>query len=313
MAMKTPFPYFTRDLTRRFVELREKCRSLQGYEAGRGRDTGGHVIEMSTLSDRAALAPLWVEYVKNIEDDLDGLQQAIKRLQELHEKHLRITFEDQADQEQEIDIRTREITDRIFVTQKKIKNLGAAKSAEVKETTSKPEEIAMRKNIQKKLAIELQETSQNFKNVQQSYLLKLQDLNSGSKDTLLESQKAKTGPRQEEGINLVRRGFNERQLVMVENQDQLVEERHREIEKLARSINELAQIFQDLAVLVVEQGTILDRIDYNIEQVVVSVEKAVVELEKAEDHQKSSKTKLCILLLIVLIIIFTIVLVLRKM
>lgn len=85
--------------------------------------------------------------------------------------------------------------------------------------------------------------------------------------------------------------------------------RNAEIVKIAKSIEELAQIFRELAVLVIDQGTILDRIDYNMENAVEHAKEGMKQLEQAEDHQKSSMSVKCILVLVALIIIMVSILI----
>jgi len=67
-------------------------------------------------------------------------------------------------------------------------------------------------------------------------------------------------------------------------------------------------LFKDLAVLLVEQGTILDRIDYNIESTRDNVERSINELEQAEQYQKKTGFKMCMVFLLIIIIGLTIAL-----
>ncbi len=60
-----------------------------------------------------------------------------------------------------------------------------------------------------------------------------------------------------------------------------------------------------------KKGTILDRIDYNIEQVVTHTHQAAEELVQGEKYQKSSRNKMCILLLIVVVVALVLFLVAR--
>ena len=81
---------------------------------------------------------------------------------------------------------------------------------------------------------------------------------------------------------------------------------------LAKSAQELAQIFKDLNQLVIEQGTIVDRIDYNMDQAVTKVKEGLQQVVKAEEHKKSNRPGMIIMVLILIIILFGYLLYLKK-
>ena len=66
---------------------------------------------------------------------------------------------------------------------------------------------------------------------------------------------------------------------------------------------------QDLAVLVNDQGVMLDDIESNIERVADRTGAAGGELLKAERYQRSSRNKLCIILLVVAFVLAVIIIV----
>lgn len=68
-------------------------------------------------------------------------------------------------------------------------------------------------------------------------------------------------------------------------------------------------LLQDLAVLVNDQGVMLDDIESNIERVADRTKAAGGELQKAERYQRSSRNKMCIILLVVAFVLAIIIIV----
>ena len=83
----------------------------------------------------------------------------------------------------------------------------------------------------------------------------------------------------------------------------LIEEREQDIKVIQHQIGEVNEIFQDLAVLVTEQGEMVDDIEANIVTTYGTTSNARKELETAAKHQKSTRTKLCIITVIVVVVV----------
>ena len=81
-----------------------------------------------------------------------------------------------------------------------------------------------------------------------------------------------------------------------------VQSKHKEIQKLERSINELHQLFVDMAILVEAQGELINQIEANVDSATAYTAKGVKQLEKANEYQKKSRKKMCILLICVLVV-----------
>jgi len=165
------------------------------------------------------------------------------------------------------------------------------------------EEAMIGTNIQKSLAMKLQELSVEFRQKQRKYLADVQSQKGGA---LAETES-------KFGIDLNEKekqyGFNQTQLAVVDDLHEAVQSRDKEIAQIAQSIEELGSIFKELAVLVIDQGTILDRIDYNMEAVVEHTKEGIQQLEKAEKHQKSARPMKCIIALSIIIVILLLILV----
>lgn len=151
------------------------------------------------------------------------------------------------------------------------------------------DDMSIRKNIQRKLAVRLKEITQKHKLIQKSYMdnIQLKPLDepeqAGGLFDEKESEFSVVAKVREEGINV-----------------------------LLTNITELAIIFKELNTLVLDQGTILDRIDYNLSQSKENTSKAVKELKKAEDHQNCSRAGSCLLFLIVAIVVLLLLLIYKN-
>jgi len=104
------------------------------------------------------------------------------------------------------------------------------------------------------------------------------------------------------------------QLMQIEGerdfQNALIEEREEGIKQIETTIQEVNEIFIDLATLVNEQSPMIDNIESHIDSAVSNVSRGVVELRQAADYQKSTRTKMCCLVVIILAIVGVVVVVL---
>ena len=115
----------------------------------------------------------------------------------------------------------------------------------------------------------------------------------------------------------------------VEFNEQLIAEREEDLKEIERSILEVNEIFRDLGTLVHEQGHMLgeelfiaahlmnqflisptDNIESNVQDVTINMENATGELRQASKWQKSTRNKLCCLMLIFAVIAVVLILIL---
>lgn len=82
----------------------------------------------------------------------------------------------------------------------------------------------------------------------------------------------------------------------------LIQERESSIRQLEADITDINDIFKDLAVMVHEQGDMIDSIEANVENADVSVQNATQQLSRAADYQRSSRKKICILIVVLLVV-----------
>lgn len=294
----------TRNLTKRFVELRSAAKASKSLGMKDNESDGeGKLLSSQNSRDstdwknRHTLPPEWVEKIDVVEEDITKIKSRMDQLSALHTKRLMVNFEtDESAQEREIESKTREITDLFHHAEGILK----AFSKKTENSGITAAERQMRKNIQMNIAKRLQNLGMTFRANQKQYMGRLnsQKKGGGSQlDFLTESEKKVAAG------DFVDSGFTVAQMTALEDVEQLVNDRDEEIVKIAKSIEELAAIFKELAVLVIDQGTILDRIDYNMENAVEHAKEGITHLEKAEEHQKNALSVKCIILLVVLIII----------
>ena len=156
---------------------------------------------------------------------------------------------------------------------------------------------AVRRNIERKCAQQLQDLSNEFRRGHNNFLKKLkgQEIEDFRPDLKLGGGGAGTSGGggggffdDEPAEGQVDPRFNAAQTLQLVMAEQMTEERERAINQVASSVTELAEIFKEIQVLVIDQGTILDRIDYNIEQAADRVTSAVVELNKANEYDRDA-------------------------
>eukprot|EP01116_Phalansterium_solitarium_P003880 TRINITY_DN14712_c0_g1_i1.p1 TRINITY_DN14712_c0_g1~~TRINITY_DN14712_c0_g1_i1.p1 ORF type:complete len:316 (+),score=73.97 TRINITY_DN14712_c0_g1_i1:103-1050(+) len=305
----------TRNRTVFFVQCRNDRKATRGHVRSRASTSGRedrdsllkNAVELDDLEAggvggalRDKLPPSWMLQVDDVNYDIAAIKQKLVELGQMHKKHLlpQIEADELGDDEQKVEILTEYITKMFQAARLKAQKVGKTD----KNSTADDED--MRRNIQSSLGTQLQELSVVFRKAQSEYLKKLK----------ARSAKGRGVDIQENEDGSVDVQFTQEQMSKLADAEDLVATREKEIRQIAKSINELAAIFRDLATLVIEQGTILDRIDYNVEHVQNDVGSALVELHKAEESQKSSRNKLCMLLLcigiliVVIIIIFKIIL-----
>ncbi|CAL8316853.1 unnamed protein product [Merluccius merluccius] len=88
---------------------------------------------------------------------------------------------------------------------------------------------------------------------------------------------------------------------ITEDDLRLIQERESAIRALESDIVDINDIFKDLGLMVHEQGDMIDSIEANVETADLSVQNATQQLARAADYQRSSRKKICILLVVLAI------------
>lgn len=284
-----------RNLTSVYVKFRndnkaKKNRFGTGLLGGNANDLReGQQRLLNSKEDDAAiemtcLPPTWVDTSDEAKTSISKLRERIDVLRKAHQKRLRQVFkDDESKGDQEIQTLSAQISNLFRDAEAKIKEI-QTKGADMGITNK---DYGLRQNVQRKLATELQQLSQQFRKYQKSYMEELQKRDAGVWDQDLEQQTSMPA------------GLSPEEMMAYEDSIN-VHQRSEEIQRIAKSIHELHTVFKELSVLVIDQGTILDRIDYNIEQVVHQTVEANVQLSKAREKAKSNRAMKCIMFLVMM-------------
>lgn len=248
------------------------------------------------------LPPSWVDDSEEIAANIQRAKVKMAELVKAHAKALMPSFGDGKEDQRAIEVLTREITDLLRKSEKRLRKLSSNESSE---------DSNLRKNVQRSLATDLQSLSLDLRRKQSTYLKRLQQQKEGQDDVDLEMNFNDDRYRFEDG-EFSDVGFNEHQMSKLKESEFSTVEREREITQVVKSVNELAQIMKDLSALVIDQGTIVDRIDYNIQNVATSVEEGFKQLQKAERTQKKGGMVMCATVLVILCFIMIVLLILKE-
>ncbi|KAK8212406.1 t-SNARE [Phyllosticta capitalensis] len=276
-------------------------------------DNGDAVIEMDVLP------PRWLDVQDEVTEQLGEISKQIKRLDQLHQKHVLPGFDDEdvkAREEREIERLTQDITRGFQTCQRAIKRIDIMlkETAQRESGLSKGEET-MARNLKVSLASRVGDASANFRKKQSAYLKKLRAIGGfGSPNPLSRTSTPTpanpyTDPAMQESYEdtslsrtTLLQTAQKRSHVRSNSNDAMIAQREREIEDIAQGIIELASIFQDLNAMVIDQGSMLDRIDYNVERMAADVKGADQELTVATNYQRRSVKRKAMLLLVLLIV-----------
>ncbi|AWP19841.1 putative syntaxin-7 [Scophthalmus maximus] len=89
---------------------------------------------------------------------------------------------------------------------------------------------------------------------------------------------------------------------ITEDDLRLIQERESSIRQLEADITDINDIFKDLGLMVHEQGDMIDSIEANVESADVNVQSATQQLAQAAEYQRSSRKKICILVIVLAVV-----------
>ncbi|KAF9921555.1 hypothetical protein FBU30_008390 [Linnemannia zychae] len=262
----------------------------------------GLMDSAETAIELMMLPPKWVDFIEDVDEELEKIKTNIQKLDVMHKKHLLPGFNDRIQEERDIERLTDEITQQFHGCQRRIKQI----NAESRHSSSNQEQI-MSRNVQMSLAQKVQEASTTFRQKQNTYMQRMRGVELRNKDILSSMQPINSSI----SDDLEEGGFTSAQQAFAEQSNATITQREQEINHISKSIFQLADIFKDLQTMVIDQGTLLDRIDFNVEQASVHLQDAVYELDEGEKYQKKARNRKIILLLILIIVGLIIVLIFK--
>ncbi|KAI6868098.1 t-SNARE [Hortaea werneckii] len=292
------------------------------------------VIEMDLLP------PRWLDIQDEINTILSEVGTKMKKLDQLHAKHVLPGFDDEsvkAQEEREIEGLTQEITRAFTTCQARIRKISTYLRDQQTQPNGAPltqAEAKMATNLQTSLAARVGDVSIAFRKKQSAYLKKLRQLggmtmpldnpnnnNNNSRTATPSLTPATANPYTDPAMQDSETDRLGAQSTLLQTaqvrrrttsaMDSTITQREREIEKIAQGVIDLSNIFQELNTMVIDQGSLLDRIDYNVERTHEHVQGAERELKVATGYQKRT-TKRKVMLLLVLVVVGLFILVLVK-
>eukprot|EP00440_Ansanella_granifera_P003601 gb/GFBE01003905.1/.p1 GENE.gb/GFBE01003905.1/~~gb/GFBE01003905.1/.p1 ORF type:complete len:327 (+),score=72.22 gb/GFBE01003905.1/:1-981(+) len=300
MANRQPI---TRNLTSIFARHRHDRRGSRRLAGGLNGDADRLLdVEAGRKEvsvEMSSLPPQWVESAEEAREDIKLIRDKLVQLTKAQQKRLLRVFSDDTAPDKEVDAISTQISGLVRKCEQgihQVKTRGAALASD--------KDIEFRQNVQRNLATQLQQLSQQFRQSQKDYLNDIRKRQKGA--GWEDASTSILGSRSDLDV-----GFTETQLQELESMEQSATQRNEEISKIAASITDLHTIFKELAVLVIDQGSILDRIDYNIEQVVHQSSEANKQLQKAEESQKSNRAMKCIYFLVIANIVLMLILIVK--
>uniref|UniRef100_A0A5K3EP71 t-SNARE coiled-coil homology domain-containing protein n=1 Tax=Mesocestoides corti TaxID=53468 RepID=A0A5K3EP71_MESCO len=239
---------------------------------------------------------------------------AVKELVSLHDRHIMATtLDDNLDDDQEIELQTKELTQLFTLCHRQLSQLVTLKRRIQMDHKTQPEKLMS--NVISSLARSLQDLSLMFRKVQSQYLNELKARDErirGYLNITLGSELTADDVAGLAEFDLLEPATGDQTQMLLAENTKAVEQREQEITQIVRSIHELNEIFRDVAQLVVDQGTLVDRIDYNVEQTQLRVQEGLGQLTKAEAHQKRDKKLLVIFILACLVMVLGTLLIFTK-
>lgn len=273
------------------------------------------VIEMDLLP------PRWLDIQDDITTSLSDISTKMKKLDQLHAKHVLPGFDDdtvKAREERDIEALTQDITRGFGDCQRRIRRIDTLLREQGASTTKSEETMA--RNLQISLAARVGDASSLFRKKQAAYLKKLRSLGGLSTPLPEPGRSATPNPYTDPALQDSESDAYSAQTTLQQTQslrrrtgthDAAIAQREQEIEKIAQGVIDLSAIFQELNSMVIDQGSLLDRIDYNVERTAEHTREAEKELRVATGYQKRS-TKRKVMLLLILLVVGVFILLLVK-
>ncbi|CAF1504566.1 unnamed protein product [Adineta ricciae] len=282
----------SRNLTSNFLEFRNRAvRDRNFHLDDKANDDRTALIQNEddeVVQFETGSAPSWMDSQRRIQLQFDQVRSRMKKLQQLHDKHLtRPDFDENSSEEKEIESITKDITAMLNGCHTSVQQLSVYANKSHANTYDK----RLSSNVVQATASALQDLTIKFRKCQSTYLHKLksrkENFNRIMPDLEIDMNSNPFGDHNDLDRNFDQISLtSEDQLQLTSQNVELLEKRDKEIREVLRSIEDVNEIFRDVAALISNQGTILDQIEYNIENTVVQLEQGNKHLAKAVEHKR---------------------------
>lgn len=253
--------------------------------------------------------------VEQIKSDINFIINATNQIQNLNEKLLSTTSEEQ---EKELGFQLRVIIDQGNKHAKNCKNMLALLKEEnvkmKKENKLNLSDIRVRENLCTTLTRKFIDEMKGYQGAQQTYKTDLRDKVKRS------IQIFKPDVKEEEINDIIKSGGREEYVKTqilagtavsddIKTSHQHVSGKYKDILTIESSIAELHQMFLDFALLTEQQGELLDQIAFNVENAVDYTEEANIEVQEAVEYAKEARKKQCMIAGIIIFVIIILILI----
>ena len=174
-----------RNLTDKFIRFRDQARGNYGFATNRQSEAASTRLLEAALGSSssmglgqgdegsgleglsATLPPAWVDFSEEVSADVNRIKGKLKELAAAHHKALLPNFDDMGNDKDDhvVEIVTQDITRLFKRCETRLRALNDARGG--------AHETVIIKNVQRKLATELQKLSQEFRKMQKDYLQRL--------------------------------------------------------------------------------------------------------------------------------------------
>lgn len=292
----------SRDLTSSFKEFRNRAVRDRNFRADDDNDDDRRALiqneDEEVVQFENRVSPAWMDSKRRIQLQFDQVRSRMKKLQQLHDKHLtRPAFDENSSEEKEIESLTKDITTMLNNCHSSVQQL----NSQATKSTNSSHDKRLSANIVQATASALQDLTIKFRQCQSTYLHKLkarkENFNRIMPDLEIDMNSNPFGDQNDPDNNFDQISLQSEDQIQLTSQNvEFIEKRDQEIREVLRSIEDVNAIFRDIAALISNQGTMLDQIEYNIENTSVQIEQGNKHLAKAVEHKRRGlKFKLIIL------------------
>lgn len=289
---------------KRYTDLKEQVR-LDDMETGNGGASASETVNLQKF----------FEDVENVKDDLKGLEQLYRQLQDLNEEtKLAHNAKMMKDLRSRMDRDIEQVLRKAKLVKGKLEALDRSNAANRKVPGCGPGSSTdrTRTSVVGGLGKKLKDLMDEFQGLRARIAAEYKETvgrryftvtGKQADDDTIESM-ISSG----ESENFLQKAIQEQGRGQVMDTIAEIQERHDAVKDIEKSLMDLHQVFLDMAALVDAQGQQLNDIESHVAHASSFVRRGTVELETAKEYQQSSRKWACIAVLLVIVLIAALVL-----